>query len=38
LAISATAIRDLLKQGQDPQFLLPPAVREIILQHQCYST
>jgi len=37
LAISSTAIRTLLKNGQDPQFLLPSAVRAIISEHRCYS-
>lgn len=38
LAISATAIRTLLKNGEDPSFLLPDTVLDFIRQHALYQT
>ncbi|GAB4189994.1 MAG: nicotinate-nucleotide adenylyltransferase [Wenzhouxiangellaceae bacterium] len=37
LAISATAIRELIKQGRNPRFLLPDPVLEYIHAHQLYQ-
>lgn len=36
LEISATRIRELLRQGQSPRYLLPDATLELIRQHQHY--
>lgn len=36
LEISATRIRELLRQGRSPRYLLPDAVLELIRQHQLY--
>jgi len=38
LDISATAIRNIIAQKQNPGFLLPDAVIEYIKQHQLYGT
>lgn len=38
LAISATAIRELVAAGHDPQFLLPDRVIELIRRHHLYQT
>ncbi|MFZ2724899.1 MAG: nicotinate-nucleotide adenylyltransferase [Methylococcaceae bacterium] len=38
LAISATAIRQLIASGNRPQFLLPDAVLDYIKQHRLYQT
>jgi nicotinate-nucleotide adenylyltransferase len=37
LAIAASAIRDLVARGGDPAFLVPDAVRDLILQSGCYG-
>ncbi|WP_415880082.1 nicotinate-nucleotide adenylyltransferase [Methylomonas sp. TEB] len=37
LAISATAIRELVAVGRDPQFLLPDRVIELIRRHHLYQ-
>lgn len=37
LDISATAIRDMLRAGSSPRYLLPTAVLEYIQQHHLYS-
>ncbi|QSB02335.1 nicotinate-nucleotide adenylyltransferase [Methylomonas sp. EFPC1] len=37
LAISATAIRELVATGRDPQFLLPDRVIELIRRHRLYQ-
>jgi nicotinate-nucleotide adenylyltransferase len=37
LAISASAIRALVARGGDPAFLVPDAVRDIIIQSGCYA-
>lgn len=37
LDISATAIRDLLRAGASPRYLLPASVLDYIRQHQLYS-
>jgi nicotinate-nucleotide adenylyltransferase len=37
LEISATAVRDGIKAGIDPRFLVPDSVRNIILEKSCYS-
>lgn len=36
LEISATELRDALARGDDPRFLVPDAVREIIMHSGCY--
>ncbi len=38
LDISSTQIRHLVKQGNDPRFLLPDAVINYIKQHKLYQT
>ncbi|AMK77915.1 MULTISPECIES: nicotinate-nucleotide adenylyltransferase [Methylomonas] len=38
LDISATAIRELVAAGRDPQFLLPDRVIELIRRHHLYQT
>lgn len=38
LEISSSAIRAMLAAGEDPRFLLPDAVREIIESFGCYGT
>jgi len=37
LDISATAIRDMLKAGSSPRYLLPDAVLDYIRAHRLYS-
>lgn len=37
LEISSTDLRDSLKAGRDPKFLVPDSVREIILETECYA-
>ncbi len=36
LEISSSAIRTLIQRGDDPRFLMPDAVRGIILETRCY--
>jgi len=36
LEISATELRDTLARGDDPRYLVPDAVREVILRSNCY--
>lgn len=36
LAVSSTAIRDMLKRGEDPRFLVPEPVRQLILENNFY--
>lgn len=38
LAISATAVRDCLRQGRDPSFLVPDAVAAFIAAHALYRS
>lgn len=38
LEISSTELRTLIASGRDPRFLMPDAVRKIILDSQCYAT
>ena len=37
LEISSTELRQLISTGQDPRFLMPDPVRELILETNCYS-
>ena len=37
LEISSTDLRDSLRAGRDPKFLVPDSVREIILDTECYA-
>ncbi len=37
LEISSTDLRNIITSGRDPRFLVPDAVREIILDTRCYS-
>ena len=37
LEISSTEIRQLVAAGRDPRFLMPDAVREVILNSACYA-
>jgi nicotinate-nucleotide adenylyltransferase len=37
LEISATALRESIKAGVDPRFLVPESVRRIILENSCYG-
>lgn len=37
LEISSSEIRDLVALGRDPRFLMPDAVRDLILQSGCYA-
>jgi nicotinate-nucleotide adenylyltransferase len=37
LEISSTEIRDLVAAGRDPRFLMPDAVRDIIVDSNCYQ-
>lgn len=37
LEISSTDLRDSLRAGRDPKFLVPDSVREIILETECYA-
>jgi nicotinate-nucleotide adenylyltransferase len=36
LEISSTELRDLIVSGRDPRYLLPDAVRAIVLDTRCY--
>ena len=38
LEISATDLRDALARGDDPRYLVPDAVREVILRAGCYRS
>ncbi len=37
LEISSTEIRELVGAGRDPRYLMPDAVRDVILEHGCYG-
>lgn len=37
LEIASTEIRDLIAAGYDPRFLMPDAVRDVIVQSGCYG-
>jgi nicotinate-nucleotide adenylyltransferase len=37
LEISSTDLRDSLRSGRDPKFLMPDSVRRIILETECYA-
>ena len=37
LAISATAVRELVARGGDPRYLVPEPVRAIIAGSGCYA-
>jgi len=37
LEIASTEIRDLIVAGRDPRFLMPDAVRDVILKSGCYA-
>lgn len=37
LEISSTEIRDLVAAGRDPRFLVPDAVRDVIMKSRCYA-
>lgn len=37
LEISSTALRTSISEGVDPKYLVPPAVRSIILELECYA-
>jgi nicotinate-nucleotide adenylyltransferase len=37
LEISSTELRQLIALGQDPRFLMPDPVREVIIETNCYS-
>lgn len=37
LEIASTEIRDLIAAGRDPRFLMPDAVRDVILRSGCYA-
>ncbi len=37
LEISSTEVRQLIGMGRDPRFLMPDAVRKLILDTNCYS-
>jgi len=37
LEISSTDLRDSLRAGRDPKFLLPDRVRRIIVETECYA-
>jgi nicotinate-nucleotide adenylyltransferase len=38
LEIASTEIRDLVAAGRDPRFLMPDAVRDVIMESACYAT
>lgn len=38
LEIASTEIRELIAAGRDPRFLMPDAVRDVILKSKCYAT
>jgi nicotinate-nucleotide adenylyltransferase len=37
LEISSTALRTSISEGVDPKYLVPPAVRSIVLEMECYA-
>ncbi len=37
LEISSTALRTSISEGIDPKYLVPPAVRSIVLELECYA-
>lgn len=37
LEIASTEIRDLITAGRDPRFLMPDAVRDVIVESGCYA-
>lgn len=37
LEIASTEIRELIAEGRDPRFLMPDAVREVIVESGCYK-
>jgi nicotinate-nucleotide adenylyltransferase len=37
LEISSTDLRDTLRAGRDPKYLVPDGVRQIILETECYA-
>ena len=37
LQISSTALRESIAHGVDPRYLVPPAVRSIVLELECYA-
>ncbi len=37
LEISSTEIRDLIRSGRDPRFLLPDPVRDLVVDSACYA-
>ena len=37
LEISSTELRALIVAGRDPRYLVPDAVRQIILETRCYA-
>jgi nicotinate-nucleotide adenylyltransferase len=37
LEIASTDIRDLVAAGRDPRFLMPDAVRDLIIESECYT-
>ena len=37
LEISSTEIRELVRVGRDPRFLMPDAVRDVIVSSRCYG-
>jgi nicotinate-nucleotide adenylyltransferase len=38
LEIASTEIRELIAEGRDPRFLMPDAVREVIVATGCYAS
>ena len=38
LEIASTEIRELVAAGRDPRFLMPDAVRDVIMESACYTT
>jgi nicotinate-nucleotide adenylyltransferase len=38
LEIASTEIRDLIAAGRDPRFLMPDAVRDVIVRSGCYAS
>jgi len=38
LEIASTEIRELVAAGRDPRFLMPDAVRDVILNSKCYAS
>jgi nicotinate-nucleotide adenylyltransferase len=37
LEVSSTELRALIVAGRDPRYLVPDAVRQIILETRCYA-